>query len=133
MFTEQQLKAAHARVKNGAGFPAHVQEIKGLGLIRYDFFVNDGRVLYYGENGHLVKSGPRYDALAIGAISSAAKLRHTIAIHQQGQTDFLTFCKQAAEAGVEKWVIDTQGMVCIYYDLAGAEMVAEPIPQGEYV
>ena len=133
MFTEQQIKEAHSRVKAGADFPRYVQEIKKLGLISYEYLVSDGTTVYYGENGYEVVSDARYAPLAIASISSASALRHTITIHQQGQTDFLTFCGQAADAGVEKWVIDTRKMMCTYYDLEGNEMVAEPIPQGEYV
>jgi uncharacterized protein YbcV (DUF1398 family) len=132
MFTEQQIKEAHGRVKTGADFPSYIHEIKKLGLMRYEYLVHDGTTVYYGENGHEVKSAARYEPLAIAPVSSASVLRHTIEIHQQGQTDFLTFCHQAAETGVEKWVIDTKRMMCTYYDLKGDEMVAEPIPQGEY-
>ncbi|SFO58822.1 Uncharacterized conserved protein YbcV, DUF1398 family [Chitinophaga sp. YR627] len=132
MFTLQQLKAAHAKVKTGADFPSYVQEIKGLGLRRYEYLVQDGTTVYYGDNAHQVKSLPIYADKEINTTSSAAALRHTIVIHQQGQTDFLTFCQQAAEAGVEKWVIDTERMVCTYLDKNGVVLVEEPIPQGDY-
>jgi len=132
MFTEQQIKEAHSKVKTGADFPRYVQEIKKLGLVHYEYLVHDGTTVYYGENENEVRSAARYEPLAISPVSSATALRHTIAIHQQGQTDFLTFCRQAADAGVEKWVIDTQKMMCSYYDLNGDEMVAEPIPQEDY-
>ncbi|SEN12882.1 Uncharacterized conserved protein YbcV, DUF1398 family [Mucilaginibacter gossypiicola] len=129
MFTEQQLKEAHGKVKTGADFPKYVNEIKQLGLLRYEFWVDNGRVIYYGDNGHKVKSDPKYPQIQIAENASPAQLQHTITIHQQGLTDFFTFCKEAAAAGVEKWVIDTQKMLCIYYDSAGNEMIAEPIPQ----
>lgn len=129
MFTEQQLKAAHSKVKTGADFPKYISEIKQLGLLRYEFWVDNGRVIYYGENDHIINSDPKYPLLDIAKNSSPEQLKHIIAIHQEGQTDFITFCKQVAGAGVEKWIIDTQKMLCIYYDLAGHELVAEPIPQ----
>ncbi|OOQ58261.1 DUF1398 domain-containing protein [Mucilaginibacter pedocola] len=132
MFTLQQLKAAHSKVKTGADFPAYIQEIKQLGLITYEYWVADGHTIYYGEGGHRVSSPAIYESLQIASSSSADALRNTITIHQQGQTDFITFCKQASDAGVEKWVIDTQKMLCIYYDAAGSQMVAEPIPQLGY-
>lgn len=132
MFTLQQLKAAHAKVKTGADFPRYVLEIKGLGLRRYEYLVQDGTTVYYGDNAQQVKSLPIYADKEINDSSSAAALRHTIVIHQQGQTDFLTFCQQAAEAGVEKWVIDTERMVCTYLDKKGAVLVEEPIPRGDY-
>lgn len=132
MFTEQQLKAAHAKVKSGNDFPSYIREIKGLGLISYEYFVTDGHTEYFGTDDYQLKSAARYPALTIAAQSSATKLADIIAIHQQGQTDFMTFCYQAAEAGVEKWIIDTQKMICAYYDKAGNEMIAEPIPEVGY-
>jgi uncharacterized protein YbcV (DUF1398 family) len=132
MFTIELLKAAHSKVKTGADFPRYIQEIKKLGLVRYEYLVNNGTTVYYGSNNYHVKSEVKYASMEISSVSSSASLRDIIAIHQQGQTDFLTFCRQAAEAGVEKWVVDTEKMMCTYYDLQGNELVAEPIPQGEY-
>lgn len=132
MFTLQQLKAAHGRVKTGADFPRYIQEIKALGLLTYEFMVEDGSIIYHGAEDHRVEAPAIYEPLNINHTASPEALRHTIAIHQQGQTDFLTFCRQAAEAGVEKWVIDTQQMVCSYHDVVGRIMVAEPIPEGDY-
>lgn len=132
MFTLQQVKAAHSKVKTGADFPKYIQEIKALGLITYQFMVTNGQTIYYGDNNHEVKSMAIYQPQVIAISSSVIRLRQNIAIHQQGKTDFITFCRQAAEAGVEKWIIDTQKMLCTYYDITGTEMVAEPIPQTDY-
>ncbi|MBB6502997.1 DUF1398 domain-containing protein [Pedobacter cryoconitis] len=132
MFTEQQLKAAHAKVKTGTDFPAYIQEIKKAGLTFYEFWVKDGHTTYHGSAGHRIESAPVYDPLKISNTSSVSALKHTIAIHQLGQTDFSTFCFQAASAGVEKWVIDTDHMICTYYDRNGASLVAEPIPDAGY-
>ena len=131
-FTLEEMLAAHAKTKTGADFPKYIKEIKALGLVTYDFFVKDGVVVYHGENGYEVKGNPKYGPLVISKTANAEALRHTIAIHQQGQTDFITFCNQAAEAGVEKWVIDTPHMVCNYVDLNGNILVSEPIPTGDY-
>ena len=132
MITEQRLKAAHINVKTGADFPKYVQEIKRLGLMRYEYIVMDGIAIYFDEQGQRIVSEPMYEPLSIANQSSVPRLRLAIALHQLGQTDFLAFCRQAAEAGVENWVIDTQKMLCIYYDLAGNKMIAEPIPQFNY-
>jgi hypothetical protein len=60
MFTLQQIKAAHAKVKSGADFPAYVQEIKQLGLLYYDFLVKNGQTEYHGTNGFQVNSDAIY-------------------------------------------------------------------------
>jgi len=132
MFTLQQMKLAHAKVKSGADFPAYVQEIKQLGLLRYDFMVKDGRTVYHGANGFQVSGEPIYGEKTISVQASPAAVKQIIAEHQQGKTDFLTFCTLVADAGVERWVVDTDAMLCSYYDLSGNSIVAEPIPDGVY-
>jgi uncharacterized protein YbcV (DUF1398 family) len=132
MFTLQQMKAAHAKVKSGADFPRYIQEIKALGLKRYTYNVTNGTITYYGENGHVVSAPAIYAPKAINQVAAPDELRHIILIHQQGETDFPTFCAQAAEAGVKQWVIDTERMLCTYEDNEGREMVLEPIPDAGY-
>ncbi|MCD8741597.1 DUF1398 domain-containing protein [Mucilaginibacter roseus] len=128
MFTLQQMQAAHAQVKSGADFPLYIQTIKRLGLKRYVYSVIDGSTIYYGDNGYQVSASAIYEPKMINAEASPNELRQVITIHQQGQTDFNTFCEQAAAAGVKQWVIDTDHMLCIYEDLSGNDILAEPIP-----
>jgi len=132
MFTIQQMKAAHAKVKTGSDFPAYVQEIKQLGLLRYEYLVKNGRTVYHGANNFQINSEAIYTDKVISEISSSATVKQIITKHQQGKTNFLTFCAQVADAGVEKWTVDTQTMLCSYYDLDGNTMVAEPIPDSGY-
>jgi len=132
MFTLQQIKNAHSKVKSGADFPRYIQELKHLGLTRYEFMVGNGDTVYFGHNGHQVNSGPRYEPREIKYPAAIPAMHHDIAIHQQGGTDFPTICIQAAANGVAKWVIDFEKMLCTYYDLDGNEMIAEPIPEVEY-
>jgi uncharacterized protein YbcV (DUF1398 family) len=132
MFTLQQIKTAHAKVKTGADFPAYIQELKQLGLTGYSFMVTDGSAVYYGKDGYEVRREPGFAPQVIASPANAEALLHAISNHQQGGSDFPTICRQAAEAGVEKWAIDMQAMTCTYFDLAGNKMLAEPIPQGEY-
>lgn len=132
MFTLQQIKAAHAKVKTGADFPAYVKEIKDLGLQYYEFFVSDGRTVYHGDDDFTVTGPSIYQEKKIAADASPESVRQIISEHQQGKSDFLTFCELVARAGVEKWVVDGQTMLCSYYDLQGNTIVAEPIPDGGY-
>jgi uncharacterized protein YbcV (DUF1398 family) len=132
MFTLQQMKAAHAKAKSGADFPRFIREIKALGLKKYTYSVSDGAITYYGENGYHVHAPAIYEPKSINSDASPEQLRHVIATHQQGQTDFPTFCQQVAMAGVKQWVIDTDLMLCIYEDSNGRELVSEPIPDAAY-
>lgn len=43
----------------------------------------------------------------------------------------MTFCQDSANAGVEKWTVDTTAMTCTYYDTAGKTLLEERIPKVE--
>jgi len=133
MFTAQDILMAHAKVKSGADYPRYVQDLKAMGVVFYDFVVENGQNNYFDQEGNSVSTPEKYSPLHVADSASSEKLKHNILIHQQGKTDFPTFCKQAAEAGVEKWVSDLKKMVVIYLDKKGNELLAEPIPTGDYV
>ena len=99
MFTIEQIHAAFGKVKSGADFRTFVQDLKEIGITHYDTFVSDGRSIYFGSNDFLINTEKKYPAMEVKSISSSDKLKHAIAIHQQGQTDYPTFCSQAADAG----------------------------------
>ena len=128
MFTIEQIQEAFGKVKSGADFPQFVQDLKKIGVIHYDTFVSDGRSKYYGFDNFLLHVEKKYPAMEIGMISSTEKLKHAIAVHQQGQTDYPTFCHQAADAGVERWTTHMIEMTVTYLDKKGEMLVVEKIP-----
>lgn len=128
MFTLNQIKEAHSKVKSGKDFPGYIKEIKELGVVAYDQYVSDGRTKYFGAEDFGITSDTKYASLEIAKTGDVEKLKHALKIPQSGETDYPTFCKQSAEAGVEKWVVDIEKMLCIYYDESGNDMVIEVIP-----
>jgi len=67
--------------------------------------------------------------MQVNDISSSDRLKHPISIHQRGQTDYPTFCRQAADAGVEKWMTHLIEMTVSYSDKKGQKLAVEPIPK----
>lgn len=128
MFTIEQIQDAHKKVKSGADFPTYIQEIKGLGIKTYITFVKDSHTEYFGENDYTTQSQPKYETLEISEILDAEKFKTQLKAHQQGKTDYFAFCKDCAETGIEKWIVDLQEMTCIYYDKSGNEILVEQIP-----
>lgn len=129
MFTTEQIKAAHSKVKSGADFPSYIQEIRTMGVTHYEAYVTDGHIDYHGANDYTAKLPSKYDPLAIADTTKAEEFKAELAAHQQGKTDFLTFIKMCAGFGIEKWAICMNKMTCTYYDKAGNEILVEQIPQ----
>lgn len=129
MFSVEQIKTAHSKVKSGADFPAYIREIKALGVIHYDAYVTDGHIDYHAANQYTATVPAKYEPLVIAEKVEREVFKAELLQHQQGKTDFLTFIKMCATCGVEKWVVDMEQMTCTYFDKAGNEVLLEPIPQ----
>jgi len=129
MFTVEQIKAAHSKVKSGADFPAYIQDIKRLGVTYYETFVTDGHTDYSGPNDYKTTAPARYEPLTIAPECDIQQFKVGLKEHQQGKTDYPTFIGMSAKLGVEKWAVCMEKMTCTYYDLAGNEILVEQIPQ----
>jgi uncharacterized protein YbcV (DUF1398 family) len=128
MFTVEQIKAAHSKVKSGADFPSYIQEIKELGVTHYEAYVADGHIDYHGANNYSVHLPAKYDWLLIAETSKIEEFKAGLIAHQQGRTDFLTFIQMCATFGIEKWAIRMDKMTCTYYDKSANEILVEQIP-----
>ena len=128
MFRLEEIKAAHSKVKSGADFPKYIQDLLKLGVTKYDTFVSDGHTLFIGKNNYQVQTESKYSTLEVSKESNSEKFKHYLKIHQQGQTDYPTFCNHSAETGVEKWTVNMNQMTCSYYDKSNNLMLEEKIP-----
>jgi uncharacterized protein YbcV (DUF1398 family) len=129
MFTLEQIKAAHSNVKSGADFPVYIRDIKKLGVIYYEVHVNDGHTEYFGTMQYKVFSAATYDVLNIAENLSINQFKSDLIAHQQGKTDYMSFCSDCAKSGIERWKVNLESMTCTYFDKAGNEILIENIPQ----
>lgn len=129
MFTVEQIKTAHSKVKSGADFPAYIREIKQLGVTHYECYVADGHIDYHGVNNYTATVPPKYESLIIAEEAKIEQFKTDLKAHQQGKTDYLTFINMCAAFGVEKWEVNMEKMTCIYFDKVGNEILVEQIPQ----
>jgi uncharacterized protein YbcV (DUF1398 family) len=128
MFTIQQIKEAHAKVKSGTDFPKYIQDIIALGVTSFETFVFDNHTDYYGKDNYFTSSKGFSETLPISNRSDIEQFKLDLKSHQQGKTDYMTFLNDCAKSGVEKWIVVMDEMKCSYYDINGNEMVVEKIP-----
>jgi uncharacterized protein YbcV (DUF1398 family) len=127
-FTLEQILTAHSKVKSGADFPNYIKEIKQHGVFAYEHYVTDGHINYQGEDDFSLSSAPKWTKREVALEINAEKLINDLKVHQAGNSDYHTFCKQAIEAGVEKWKVDLIAMTCTYYSANDRQMLLEIIP-----
>jgi uncharacterized protein YbcV (DUF1398 family) len=128
MFTIEQVKEAHAKVQSGSDFPNYIQDLIILGVKGYDTFVTDGHVEYYGVNDYKVTSDEKYAEIKIGNSANKERFIEFLVAHQDGQTDYITFCHQAGQCGIAKWRVDIIEMTCTYFDKTEVEILIEKVP-----
>jgi len=128
MFTIAQIKELHSKVKSGADFPAYIQDLIALGVQGYDIFVNDGHEEYFGADNYRVAAPANYDKIPVAPSANKERFIEFLVMHQNGQTDYLTFCNHAAHCGIAKWRVNIIEMICTYFDPSDAAILIEKIP-----
>ena len=128
MFTIEQIKQAHDKVQTAADFSNYIKDLIELGVLGYDTHVKDGEVSYFGKDDFSVSTADKYPAIKIAPTANKERFIEFLVIHQDGQTDYLTFCNDAANCGIASWRVDIIEMTCTYFDASGAAIVIEKIP-----
>ncbi|WP_336513830.1 DUF1398 domain-containing protein [Pollutibacter soli] len=128
MFTIDQIQKEHQKVKSGADFPVYINSLKTLGVSWYQTWVFDGHTDFNGGSTERISSKSKYANLTIAESCNAAQFEIDLQTHQKGGTDYPTFCRQSADAGIEKWIVDLNAMTCTYFDKKGNTVLTENIP-----
>jgi uncharacterized protein YbcV (DUF1398 family) len=128
MFTLEQIQVAHSRVESGADFPAYIATIRGFGVREFTTCVEDGRTQYRSLDGSVLVSPALYETKSIRSEVLVSEFEDQLRLHQKGGTTFFQFCEDCAGTGVDRWVVDLDGLTCTYFSLDGTAVVVEKIP-----
>jgi uncharacterized protein YbcV (DUF1398 family) len=126
-FTLENIKQAHAKF-TGVDFPKLVEAFKKMGMLTNTFDLQTGKVSYSHREGKQLEVQANAVDREIQVVSSLEAAKDVLRRHQAGETDFGTFCREIAGAGVCKWVSNMEEMTCSYYDLQDQVVVVEVIP-----
>ncbi len=124
MFTLTQIQEAHKHVKTWADFPKYAQELTQMWVLSYDTFVYDGHAVYLGNKEPIIAPA-KYETISIETTSNKEHFIERLRLHQSGGTDYMTFCRDCAENGVEKWTLDMIARTCTYYNQIGDVIIVE--------
>lgn len=127
-FTIEDIKTEHQKVKSGADFPAYIQAVKKLGVSHYTAYVSDGNTQYFDLENQSVQTGSKYSPLTVSESLNLENFKQRLKLHQQGGTDYMTFCNDCAENGVQGWKMDLNAMTCTYFDQNETDVLTEQVP-----
>jgi len=128
MISIEQIKEAISNVKSGADFPKYIQVLSKLGVIYYNTYVYDGHTDFFDFNQEKVSIEPKVENLYVADNTDAKQFKQDLKAHQEGNTDYITFCTDCAKSGIDRWEVDIVKMTCTYYDKADNIILVEAIP-----
>lgn len=124
IFSVQNIICAHKKVKSWADFLKYIEEIKSLGVVRYEVFVYDWHADYYDENNNSAQTSANYSPKKISENVDIDSFKKELQSLQEGKTDDNKFITMCAKTGIAKWQMNLEKMVCSYFD-TNSELIFE--------
>ncbi|HCY8359358.1 TPA: DUF1398 family protein [Staphylococcus aureus] len=127
-FTLSEIQQAHQQF-TGVDFPKLFKAFKDMVMTYNIVNIQDGTATYVHQSEDDIVTLSVKSNHPVAPSSNQSIVQDVLTRHQQGQTDFETFCNEMAEAGIYKWHIDIQAGTCTYIDLKEQAIISELIPQ----
>ncbi|EOB7930488.1 DUF1398 domain-containing protein [Staphylococcus aureus] len=127
-FTLSAIQQAHQQFTD-VDFPKLFKAFKDMGMTYNIVNIQDGTATYVHQSEDDIVTSSVKSNHPVAQKSNKTIVQDVLTRHQQGQTDFETFCDEMAEAGIYKWHIDIQAGTCTYIDLQDQAVISELIPQ----
>ncbi|HEK7179328.1 TPA: DUF1398 family protein [Staphylococcus aureus] len=122
------IQQAHQQF-TGVDFPKLFKAFKDMGTTYNIVNIQDGTATYVHQSEDDIVTSSVKSNHPVAPSSNQSIVQDVLTRHQQGQTDFETFCDEMAQAGIYKWHIDIQAGTCTYIDLQEQAIISELIPQ----
>lgn len=122
------IQQAHQQF-TGVDFPKLFKAFKEMGMTYNIVNIQDGTATYVHQSEDDIVTSSVKSNHPVAPSSNQSIVQDVLTRHQQGQTDFETFCDEMAQAGIYKWHIDIQAGTCTYIDLQEQAIISELIPQ----
>ncbi|AGM98630.1 DUF1398 domain-containing protein [Streptococcus iniae] len=126
MFTKDAIITAQEAF-GGKNFPQLVKAFIQMGVVSNRLSILDGQASYQAKDGQTISLPTVKVEVVADQIDRQAFLKN-LKRHQAGDSDFLAFCKDCAQAGVANWQVDLVGKTCCYFSKDGRQIYEEAIP-----
>lgn len=128
MITLTDIETAQSKIGAASDFPQYIQDLKKLGIQKFSTLVENSQSVYWQKGGEPIVSAWKYKTLTIASKTDENTFVECLKMHQEGRTDYFTFCEDCAKSGIERWVMDLDQMTCTYIDHSGHEILVENVP-----
>ena len=125
-FTLEDIDLAHRGVTS-ATVRQYLATLHDLGIVSYTTHISDGHSEYFAGNGDSLCSAAVHERYDVSDQADRDAARQAIEAHQLKQTDYFTFSRQLAAAGVGFWIMDTVRMTCTFCSKADDRLIEDDV------
>ncbi|WP_370287069.1 DUF1398 family protein [Pseudooceanicola nanhaiensis] len=125
-FTMADIEKAHA-VVDPDGVNDYLTALRQLGVAYYVSHICDGHSDFYDAAGNKLSTAPIHDRLTVAERVDPKAAKLALGQHGRGETDYLTFARQLADAGIETWLMDPRARTCTFCCRAGEKLFSAPL------
>ena len=115
-FTLSAIQQAHQQF-TGVDFPKLFKAFKDMGMTYNIVNIQDGTATYVHQSEDDIVTSSVKSNHPVAPRSNQSIVQDVLTRHQQGQTDFETFCDEMAEAGIYKWHVDISTSTSLNIDM----------------
>lgn len=124
-FTLEDIEKAQEVAPDGVN--DYLGELRRLGVACCISHIADGHSDYVDDAGNCLSSAPLHDPVPVSGCVDPQAAKMALGRHGRGETDYLTFARQLAAAGVATWVMDPGARTCTFRCRAGQKLFSAPL------
>ena len=121
------IETCFESVKSGSDFSGFISTLLGNSVACYFHYVSTGNVIFVKHSGETVMLKNERELLSVRTEYDSDKVEFIVKQHFRGLMPYEDYCKQLAEAGVAKWVVDLSEMTRCYYSKRNGVIYSEAI------
>lgn len=121
------IESCFESVKSGSDFSSFISILLGNGVACYFHYVSTGNIIFVKHSGETVMLKNERKLLSVQNEFDSDKVKFIVKQHFRGQVSYADYCKQLADAGVAKWVVDLSEMARCYYSKRNEVIYSEAI------
>ena len=125
-FSLEDIDRAHQGVTSKT-VGTYLRALHELGIVTYTTHLSDGHSDYFDDDGDCLSSAPVHEQYAIADRADPEAARRAIGAHARRETDYFTFSRQLASAGVGSWIMDPVAMTCTFCSKIGEPLLVDAV------
>ena len=113
----------------GLSYPQYVQKLKEIGIANYEVRIKNHNRKFTSQNGDDVMLTDDLPLVECADNFNLEAVKEAVRRTQNGLTDYPTFLREIAAAGVHNYLADLGAMKILYLGANPADLYTESIPE----